>query len=46
MIRVENSVHKNINRLGSCGMTKSEVIESLIDFYENSNQGQIKEIEA
>lgn len=35
MIRILDSVHKDINRLGSCGMTKSQVLESLIDFYKS-----------
>lgn len=42
-VRVEESVHKRIDRLGSCGMSKSEVIESLIDFYDKNGNGNQKE---
>lgn len=41
-VRVEESVHKRIDRLGSCGMGKSEVIESLIDFYDKNGNGNQK----
>jgi hypothetical protein len=36
MVRVEKPVHSKINKLGTCGMSKSQVIEKLIKFfYEN-----------
>lgn len=46
MIRVKDTVHSKINQLGTCGMSKSDVIESLISFYDKSNSKnkQLKEL--
>jgi hypothetical protein len=35
-VRVVKPVHSKISQLGTCGMSKSQVIEKLIDFYEKS----------
>lgn len=32
-VRVKDTVHNEINRLGSCGMTKSDVLQALVNFY-------------
>ncbi len=33
-MKVTDTVHRKLNMLGNCSMSKSDVIESLIAFYE------------
>jgi hypothetical protein len=42
MVRLEKQVNTRIDNLGSCGMTKSQVIERLIDFFEMSKNAVMK----
>lgn len=42
-VRVVKPVHSKISQLGSCGMSKSQVIEKLIEFYEKSI-GAVKKV--
>jgi len=40
MIRVRDSTHEEINRIGSCGMSKDAVIGYLINFYDKNHKNK------
>jgi hypothetical protein len=47
-VKITDAVHAKISSLGNCGMSKNDVIESLLNFYEKSDnkRKETKEITA